>query len=448
MKKIYTTLFLLLLVAKSFSQSYDFHVADSLLTATQNTIYNGKVVCMVKQGDSLIYYKALGGFDSTSTALIASVSKTFSAAVILHLVSQGTMSLNDTLGKYLPKATLNGKGGCTIRQLFSHTGGWPGQDTTMGSYVEDGSLTLLQCADSIITNIPYSYAPGTKFEYGGVSMQLAGAAAQIAAGQSWNSLFNSTIAVPCGLSSQSKYLTSSLINPRIAGGMQSTAIDILKFASMISHNGKINNIQVIDSTIIQEMWYDQTNAAPIIYTPFPINSLYTPYNQDTVRYGIGCWEDVYNPTSNSVEQISGDGLFGTSFWIDRCRNLTGVIFTFAPSNFYGIIGNNLHVEDIIRTAVGGGCSTTTGINNVTTSAKTISIYPNPFSSETTLQVNKNLKVATLTVYNSFGQTVKQIKNISGETITFSRDNLSSGLYFIQLTQDNKIISVDKCVITD
>src|ERR1700746_3229106 len=180
MKKIYTTLLLFFLLAKSFGQSYDFHEADSLLIATQSTIYNGKVVCMVKQGDSLIYYKALGGFDSTSTGLIASVSKTFSAAVILHLVSQGTMSLNDTLGQYLPIATMNGKGGCTIRQLFSHTAGWPGQDTTMGSYVENGSITLLQCADSIITNIPYDYVPGTHFEYGGVSMQLAGAAAQIA----------------------------------------------------------------------------------------------------------------------------------------------------------------------------------------------------------------------------------------------------------------------------
>ncbi|MBX9851751.1 MAG: serine hydrolase [Cytophagaceae bacterium] len=401
---------------------------------------------MVKQGNSLIYYKALGTYDSTTVKLVASVSKTFSAAVILSLVSQGTISLNDTLGKYFPIATLNGKGGCTIRQLFSHTAGWPGQDTTMGSYVENGSITLLQCADSIITNIPYSYIPGTKFEYGGVSMQLGGAVAQVASGQSWNNLFNTTIAVPCGLSSSSKYVQSSLINPRIGGGMTSTPIDILKFASMILNNGKINNIQVIDSTVIQEMWNDQTNVAPIIYTPFPINSPYTPYNQDTVRYGIGCWEDVYNPTSNSVEQISGDGLFGTSFWIDRCRNLTGVIFTFSTAPFYTVIGNNLRVEDIVRNAVGGGC-TTTGINNVTASDKTISVYPNPFSSETTLQVSKNLNNATLTVYNLCGQTVNQIDNLTGQTIIFYRDNLPSGLYFLRLTADNKIYT-GKLVITD
>ncbi|MBI3502444.1 MAG: T9SS type A sorting domain-containing protein [Bacteroidetes bacterium] len=50
--------------------------------------------------------------------------------------------------------------------------------------------------------------------------------------------------------------------------------------------------------------------------------------------------------------------------------------------------------------------------------------------------------------NCFGQTVKQIKNISGQTVVFSRDNLASGLYFVRLTQDSKIIAVDKFVIAD
>lgn len=44
------------------------------------------------------------------------------------------------------------------------------------------------------------------------------------------------------------------------------------------------------------------------------------------------------------------------------------------------------------------------------------LYPNPFSFETTLKTNVILENATLTVYNSLGQQVKQIQNISGQTI--------------------------------
>ena len=37
------------------------------------------------------------------------------------------------------------------------------------------------------------------------------------------------------------------------------------------------------------------------------------------------------------------------------------------------------------------------------------IYPNPFSTQTTLQTDQQLENATLTLYNSLGQTVKKIK---------------------------------------
>lgn len=78
----------------------------------------------------------------------------------------------------------------------------------------------------------------------------------------------------------------------------------------------------------------------------------------------------------------------------------------------------------------------------------VNIFPNPFSLQTTLQADKIFKGATLIVYNSFVQQIKQIKNISGQTITLHRDNLPSGLYFIRLTQNNNVILTEKLVITD
>jgi photosystem II stability/assembly factor-like uncharacterized protein len=88
-----------------------------------------------------------------------------------------------------------------------------------------------------------------------------------------------------------------------------------------------------------------------------------------------------------------------------------------------------------------------GINEINVH-NSITIYPNPFSTQTILQTEKTLANATLTLYNSLGQQVKQIINISGQTVTLHRDNLSSGLYYLQLTQDNQTIATDKLVITD
>jgi hypothetical protein len=76
------------------------------------------------------------------------------------------------------------------------------------------------------------------------------------------------------------------------------------------------------------------------------------------------------------------------------------------------------------------------------------IYPNPFSSQTTLSTAEQLKNATLTMDNCFGQTVKEINNINGQTVVLTRDNLATGLYFARLTQSNQIIKTVKLVIVD
>lgn len=76
------------------------------------------------------------------------------------------------------------------------------------------------------------------------------------------------------------------------------------------------------------------------------------------------------------------------------------------------------------------------------------IYPNPFSSQATLQTDAFLNDATLTIFNSFGQTVKQIKNISGQSVVLNREALQSGLYFLYLKQDNDVIAVKKLLIND
>lgn len=78
----------------------------------------------------------------------------------------------------------------------------------------------------------------------------------------------------------------------------------------------------------------------------------------------------------------------------------------------------------------------------------LTIFPNPFSTHSVLKSEHFLENVTLTMDNVFGETVRQIKNISGHTVTLSRDNLPCGLYFVRLAQNNRIIITKKILITD
>jgi hypothetical protein len=95
-----------------------------------------------------------------------------------------------------------------------------------------------------------------------------------------------------------------------------------------------------------------------------------------------------------------------------------------------------------------GHSPSVGVYEIIQNGTDVIIYPNPFSSLATLQAGNPLINAAITVYNPSGQVVMQINNFNGQTITLNRDNLPNGLYFVYLTQDSKLITTKKIIITD
>lgn len=78
----------------------------------------------------------------------------------------------------------------------------------------------------------------------------------------------------------------------------------------------------------------------------------------------------------------------------------------------------------------------------------LSVSPNPFFIHAKLHSKRNLEDATITIYNSLGQEAKQIKNISGQFAEIERGNLASGIYLLQLTENDKIIATAKFNIAD
>ena len=78
----------------------------------------------------------------------------------------------------------------------------------------------------------------------------------------------------------------------------------------------------------------------------------------------------------------------------------------------------------------------------------VDIYPNPFNISTTIKFTKELNNAELTIFNLYGQKLKTIERISGQEIEFYRDDLSLGIYFIKLSQNNKAILTNKLMIVD
>lgn len=264
----------------------------------------------IEQHSSPIYERCFGSFNGSDVVPIASATKTLSAAVLMSLVDDGTLSLDDRVGQWLPEWNFGQRALITLRMCFAHTSGLPGGDDA----ISDDTITLRVAAAQLAT-LPLQAAPGTEFFYGSVSMHVAGAVCEVASGLSWAQLLAQRIAQPLGMTSTDYYGFGPTPNPRIAGGARTSLADFAKFMNMLRAGGTWNGTQVLSQGAVDTMLLDQTTGTVIASTPHP----------DQAPYGIGIWLDKQDSQGHTLI-ASGVGAFGFAGWIDRGRDASGVFF--------------------------------------------------------------------------------------------------------------------------
>ena len=143
----------------------------------------------VVQGGKVAYVKAYGmaRLDPAMAAepgmqySLGSISKQFTAAVILLLAQDGKLKLDDPVGKYLPGLTRAND--VTIRQVLSMTSGyqdfWP-EDYVMTSMMKP---TNPQQILDVWAKKPLDFEPGTEWQYSNTNYVVAGRIAEIAGGR-------------------------------------------------------------------------------------------------------------------------------------------------------------------------------------------------------------------------------------------------------------------------
>ena len=320
---IYLLLPLFLTLPLAAQQSpYDFSEVDRVLQdslSVSGGLNRGYALILIKDG-MVIYDSAFGNNYSLQRVVpIASATKWLSGSVIMALVDEGLISLDDTVGNWFPEAPA-AKREITIRQLFSLTAGFPGE----AAYYNDRTMTLATAVDSILERVDLVIPPGSGFLYAGSSMQVAGRIAELATGKPWDTVFAERIARPLGMSSTDYEGLGETDNPQIAGGAQSSALDYARFLRMIASGGRAENgTQVLSEEAVATMLADQTDGAPIIYSP------YTAYGYiDSLipnsRYGIGLWRETSAFDTAASPDLTSPGACGFGPWYDPDRNLVGV----------------------------------------------------------------------------------------------------------------------------
>lgn len=311
--------------------------------------YAGASVRIVKD-DKIFFESYYGGYTDTTALHVASAGKWLTAATIAAIVDEGKLSWDDTVRKYLPQFS-DVKGDVTLRQLMSHTAGYPDYQPE-GKRRDD--YQSLQEAVSHIVSLKADSLSGIKFHYGGLAMQVAGRMAEIATGKDWETLFQEKIAKPLGMK-YSYFVPVSEepgFNPMLGGGLKTSLSDYMNFLNMIAHNGIFKGKRILTEKAVNEIESDQVKDAFIDSENYVLRSRQNRHNG---IYGLGCWREEVDK-NNKATLISSPGWAGAYPWVDRVNNVYGFIlakvrgkaFGEGFSSFYGSAVLPLIVRDAIK----------------------------------------------------------------------------------------------------
>jgi CubicO group peptidase (beta-lactamase class C family) len=204
---------------------------ETLLTGYNDIgVFNG--AALVAENGRVIFKKGFGLADfewkipntSDTKFRIGSLTKSFTAALVLQLVEAGTLRLDTKLADALPYYRKDTGARITLQQLLNHTSGIPAY-TGLPNFVKEISrdpygvreFALKFCSGEL------EFEPGERFRYNNSGYFLLGAILEQATGKSYPQLLEERILKPLGMSGSGYDQSGPLLEKRARGYEKSPA---------------------------------------------------------------------------------------------------------------------------------------------------------------------------------------------------------------------------------
>jgi CubicO group peptidase (beta-lactamase class C family) len=244
-------------------------------------------VLLVARGDKALLQRAWGLADrqaGTPVTLdtkfrLGSMDKMFTAVATLQLVQAGKLSLDGTVGQYLPDYPNADIAKVTIRQLLTHSGG---TGDIFGPEFDAHRLSLKTHDDYVRLYGARGpeFPPGTDHRYSNYGFVLLGDIIEHVSGQSYYDYVDQHVFAPAGMHDSGSlpedvdvpgrahaYTRQDPATPwtdaadilpyrgTAAGGGYSTAGDLLKFARALQSDKLLSPALLAEATRKQTPWY-------------------------------------------------------------------------------------------------------------------------------------------------------------------------------------------------
>ena len=286
----------------------------------EHTAFQGAV--LVADRGEVVYQRAFGQANrewSVPNTLdtrfnVASLSKQFTAVLILRLVDEGRLDLDRPISDYLPEYRSDVGQRVTLHQLLTHQSGIP--NYTSLPYVWSDSLTQRYSTEALIRrfgSLDPEFDPGTHYRYSNTGYLLLAAIAERVTGEPFDTLITQRVLAPLRLQHTGVDDRSVLVEKR-AYGYEKTTQGFRPVAGMYMKNlqGAGNLYSTVEDLFRwDQAWYShallskkEVKTLEKSYTE--LNATWIPPYPSTYGYGVAL-ADIPLTKKKSVPMIFHSG---------------------------------------------------------------------------------------------------------------------------------------------
>ncbi|MEM9494547.1 MAG: serine hydrolase domain-containing protein [Pseudomonadota bacterium] len=177
-------------------------------------------VVLIALGDEKVFERGYGDANRSwkipntleTKFRIASLSKTFTAVLVLQLVDEGVLSFDDTLATMLPAYRADYAGEVTLHHLLAHTSGISHYIDLPGWF--DGAYLQPRTVDAFLSDIaalPLNAQPGEKYRYSNANYYFLGLIIERVTGKSFETVLSERILKPLSLNDTGHFTNSAIV---------------------------------------------------------------------------------------------------------------------------------------------------------------------------------------------------------------------------------------------
>ncbi|MFA6571444.1 MAG: serine hydrolase domain-containing protein, partial [Bacteroidota bacterium] len=213
-----------LFLSNAFSQDNASKIDNYLKSYYDFEPFSG--IVLVAKGDTVLLHKAFGlanyelAVPNTKETVfnIASLTKPFTALLVMQFVQQGKIKLNAKITDYLLDYPSKNGGRITIHNLLNHTSGLPHYEVMPDFFYKQGREKYAPREFlKLFWNQDLLFQPGTKFKYSSLGYTILGVILEKVSGKSYQELIIENICKPAGMKNTQVDDQISLVRNRANG---------------------------------------------------------------------------------------------------------------------------------------------------------------------------------------------------------------------------------------